>query len=175
MVMNDLKTLELLVGVKAEQSLRDAVRTAVESQPELDELELVPVGRKDWVAGIRAGTSLLMGDFDSRGLHVLTLLLKLESRQRIRRENVRLYVVPPPVPIFKDPPTSSEDDMSPFSGERASFEEKVDPEPETVGLGGPATCPVCNREVHSFNLQHDTRGKIVGCFICGGDPGFYKG
>ena len=50
------------------------------------------------------------------------------------------------------------------------------PEPEPVAAPQQAqdsasTCPVCQRKVHAFNLQHDTTGRVVGCYICGGDPG----
>jgi hypothetical protein len=160
--MERLKPLDLLVGVKAEQSLRDAVRTVIEqADDDLDGLELAPVGRKDWVAGRRIGAAVSFGELGRIGRAVLTQLLGLDSRQRIRQENVRLYVVQPPVPVFKDPEPAEE-----------LVPEPAAPEPASVGgLGGPTVCPICEREVHSFNLQHDTTGKVVGCFLCGGDPG----
>jgi hypothetical protein len=156
--MERLKPLDLLVGVKAEQSLRDAVRAAVEqSEDDLGGLELAPVGRKDWIAGQRIGTAVAFGELARIGRAVLTQLLGLDSRQRIRQENVRVYVLQQPVPVFKDP-----DPVEEVPAPAA---------PAFEGLGGPTVCPICEREVHSFNLQHDTTGKVVGCFLCGGDPG----
>jgi len=125
------------------------------------------------VAGVRTGADLRFGELEVRCQRVLKMLLGLDSRQRIRRENVRIYAVPAPVPIFKDPLPKEEA----LVDAGADAEPEVDPgqEPQPEGLGGPTVCPVCNREVHSFNLQHDTKGRVVGCFICGGDPGFFKG
>ncbi len=161
------------MGVKAEQSLRDAVRTAVEEREgDHEGLELVPVGRKDWVAGKRVGVSMLFSDLEGVGREVMTALIAMESHQRIRRENVRLYVVPPPVPVFKDPPGTLADGSP--QDEFGTPDEPIEEEPVSEGLGGPTVCPVCKREVHSFNLQHDTKGRVVGCFICGGDPGLAR-
>lgn len=161
--MSEISKIHLLVGVKAEQSLRDSVRGAVDdSEFESGELELVPVGRKDWVAGVRAGSDLPFGDLQKIAGTVLSQLIALDSRQRIRQENVRVYAVQPPVPVFKDP----EDTASPpeHVPEPASA-----PEPRQA-QDSASICPVCQRRVHAFNLQHDTTGKVVGCYICGGDP-----
>lgn len=165
-IMSELNQLDIFVGVKAEQSLRDAVRAVVEeSGEESSDLELAPVGRKDWIAGRRFGANLTYPQVAKVCREVLTRLIGLDSRQRIRMENIRLYVVPPPVPVFKDPPAelTSAAPEAPVSEEPAA--------PAETGLGGPTVCPVCGRGVHSYNLQHDTRGKVVGCFICGGEPG----
>jgi hypothetical protein len=160
--MSEISRIHLLVGVKAEQTLRDAVRAAVDD-PEVDtgDLELAPVGRKDWVAGVRAGSDLRFEALHELAGQVLGRLIALDSRQRIRRENVRVYAVQPPVPVFKDP----EESVPPPEPEVAPA-----PAPEQPRESG-TTCPVCGRTVHAFNLQHDTSGKVVGCYICGGDPG----
>lgn len=115
--MIDLKNMHLVLGVRAEQSLRDAVRAVADAAPDADEpapgvaaaaqgdddLELAPAGRKDWIAGVRIGEATTYGELEALGKSVLRRLLRLESRQRIRAENVRLWVVPPPVPVFRDP------------------------------------------------------------------------
>jgi hypothetical protein len=155
--MGDISKLHLLVGVKAEQSLRDSVRAVVDQADEgTEDLELAPVGRKDWVAGVRAGAELRFGDLALIAGSVLGRLIQLDSHQRIRQENVRVYVVQPPVPVFKDPVEPEQPPAAPLEPEQ--------PQDST------ATCPVCQRKVHSFNLQHDTAGRVVGCYICGGDP-----
>jgi len=158
--MGEISKIHLLVGVKAEQSLRDSVRGAVDdAEVDTGELELVPVGRKDWVAGVRAGTDLPYSELQQIAGRVLSQLIALDSRQRIRQENVRVYSVQPPVPVFKDP----EESAPPPEPEPA-----LAPEPVQDSV---STCPVCQRKVHAFNLQHDTSGRVVGCYICGGDPG----
>jgi hypothetical protein len=102
--MTDLKTMHLVMGVRAEQSLRDAVRAAAESSADdADDLVLAPAGRKDWIAGVRIGEAASYREIAEIGKKVLKRLLRLESRQRIRSENVRLWIVPPPVPVFRDP------------------------------------------------------------------------
>ena len=96
--------MHLLMGVRAEQSLRDAVRDAIErATDDREELVLAPSGRKDWIAGIRVGEAASFREISALGKAVLARLLSLDSRQRIRSENVRLWVVPPPVPVFRDP------------------------------------------------------------------------
>jgi hypothetical protein len=156
--MSVLAKIHLLVGVKAEQSLRDAVRAAVDDvDVDSGDLELAPVGRKDWVAGVRAGSDLSFGRLQELSGKVLGQLIALDSRQRIRRENVRVFAVQPPVPVFKDPEESA-----------------PPPQPESApqqARESASICPVCGRKVHAFNLQHDTSGRVVGCYICGGDPG----
>lgn len=155
--MSEISKLHLLVGVKAEQSLRDSVRAVVDQADEsAEDLELAPVGRKDWVAGARAGSDLRFGDLASIASSILGRLIGLDSHQRIRQENVRVYVVQPPVPVFKDPVEPEQPPVAPAAPQQ--------PQDST------ATCPVCQRTVHSFNLQHDTAGRVVGCYICGGDP-----
>ena len=168
--MNDTKTLHLLVGVRAEQSLRDAVRTAVEqTAEEADDLVLAPAGRKDWIAGVRIGEATSFGELATLGKRVLARLISLETRQRIRAEHVRLWVVPPPVPVFRDPmPQEAEPKEEPAADAGADADAEADVDGET------ATCPVCGRRVHRFNIQRDTYGHAVGCYQCGGvhDPGW---
>ena len=97
--MGNVSSLDLLVGIKAEQSLRDEVRAAMdEAGAESVGLELTPVGPKDWIAGTRVGTAISFKRVTEVCTEVLTKLIALESRQRIRMENIRFYVVPPPVP-----------------------------------------------------------------------------
>lgn len=163
--MGNVSSLDLLVGIKAEQSLRDEVRTAMdEAGAESVGLELTPVGPKDWIAGTRVGTMISYTKVTGVCAMVLTKLIALESRQRIRMENVRFYVVPPPVPVFKDPPSPE------FSnGDQKPTEDSTTPDKGT--FGNVVVCPICGRTVNSYNLQHSTNGDVVGCFICGGDPG----
>ncbi len=166
--MGNVSKLELLVGIKAEQSLRDEVRTAVdEAGAESAGLELTPVGPKDWIAGARVGTAISFVRVTEVCAEVLAKLIALESRQRIRMENIRFYVVPPPVPVFKDSPLSEFPDDAPNPKEDST-------EPEVSTFNSAAQCPVCGRTVNSYNLQHNTKGKVVGCFICGGDPGIRR-
>ena len=163
--MGNVSTLELLVGIKAEQSLRDEVRAAVdEAGAESAGLELTPVGPKDWIAGARVGTSISFVRVTEVCADILAKLIALESRQRIRMENIRFYVVPPPVPVFKDPPLPEFSDDAPKPKEDSSAT-------DASTFSGAATCPICGRTVNSYNLQHNTKGDVVGCFICGGDPG----
>jgi hypothetical protein len=165
--MSEISKIHLLVGVKAEQSLRDVVRGAVDDGAvETGDLELVPVGRKDWVAGVRAGSDLPYGELQQIAGQVLSQLIALDSRQRIRQENVRVYSVQPPVPVFKDP---EEPVPGPEPAPEPEPEPAAEPQPQQVQESA-STCPVCQRKVHAFNLQHDTNGKVVGCYICGGDP-----
>ena len=157
--MDEAKPQDLLIGVKAEQSLRDAVRALVEADDaDSGGLELAPVGRKDWVAGVRLGALSALPAIAASADDVLRRLLALDSTQRIRRESVRVWVVPPPVPVFKDP---ADDAARQPAGESPSSE---------PAAAAAELCPVCGRSVHSYNLQFDTRGRPVGCFMCGGDP-----
>jgi hypothetical protein len=150
--MIELKPQDLLVGVKAEQSLRDALRDALESDGAAAEgLELVPVGRKTWVAGRRIGPEADPARVAEALAEVHRRLLALGSAQRIRREAVRVWAAAPPVPVFRDP----------------------DPLPRAPA-GGPATCPICGRGVHEYNLRRDSSGQAVGCYMCGGNPGGYR-
>jgi hypothetical protein len=167
--MIELDEKQILVGVKADQSLCDAVREAVDGREGGDEvIELAPIGRKDWVAGRRVTNALTFGELDALVGDVLRRLLALDSKQRIRRENVRAYAVPPPVPVFKDPDETSESDSRP--AEPHEKEPLSQPESDAALDGGVEICPVCGRSVHSYNLQYDLQGRPVGCFMCGGDP-----
>ena len=166
--MGNVSSVDLLVGIKAEQSLRDEVRAAMdEAGAESVGLELTPVGPKDWIAGTRVGTAISFKRVTEVCTEVLTKLIALESRQRIRMENIRFYVVAPPVPVFKDSPLPEFSDGTPDP-------EEDSPTPDTGTLGNAAVCPVCERTVNSYNLQHNTKGDVVGCFICGGDPGTHR-
>ncbi|MBW2276058.1 MAG: hypothetical protein JRF63_01120 [Deltaproteobacteria bacterium] len=160
--MNEISKIHLLVGVKAEQSLRDSVRGAVDdTEVDTGDLELVPVGRKDWVAGVRAGSDLPFSKLQQIAGQILSQLIALDSRQRIRQENVRVYSVQPPVPVFKDP-----EEIAPTPAREPGREPAAAPQ---QAQDSASTCPVCQRKVHAFNLQHDTTGRVVGCYICGGD------
>ncbi len=163
--MSDMKLMDILIGIKAEQSLRDAVRNLVEQSD--TEIELTPVGRKDWIAGERIGDSLSQQNLEETCRSVHRKLMALRSEQRIRFENIKLYAVAPPVPVFKDP--EDPDRVEDFADGHP--EEKAPAAPEIVS--GPSSCPVCNRTVHSYNLHYSTDGKVVGCFMCGGNrPGY---
>lgn len=152
--MNEIKTLDILIGIKAEQSLRDAVRNLVENHK--TDIELTPVGRKDWIAGQRIGYTISHMDLEETCRRVHRKLMGLGSEQRIRYENIKLYVVAKPVPVFKDP------------DEPVAVQEEPIAEESPV-VDGPSTCPICQRTVHSYNLHYNTEGKVVGCFMCGGN------
>jgi hypothetical protein len=159
---SETKPLHLLLGVRAEQSLRDAVRDAVEGAiDDGDDLVLAPAGRKDWIAGVRIGETTSFGELAALCRRVLARLIALDSRQRIRAENVRLWVVPAPVPVFRDPPQEAA--AGPGQADDSGEAEPDGDDDET------AECPVCRRRVHRFNLQRDTLGCVVGCYQCGGD------
>ncbi|MFO8072721.1 MAG: hypothetical protein R6V85_12690 [Polyangia bacterium] len=167
--MIEVDEKQILVGVKADQSLCDAVREAVDGSESDDEvIELSPIGRKDWVAGRRVTNALTFGELDALVGDVLRRLLALDSKQRIRRENVRAYAVPPPVPVFKDPDEAGEIDSPP--AEPRGEEPVSAPISDEAFGGGVEVCPVCGRNVHSYNLQYDLQGRPVGCFMCGGEP-----
>jgi len=143
-----------MVGVKTEQSLRDTVREILESDSGDGEwLELAPSGRKDWIAGRRLKDSLTLGELEEAESAVLRRLISLSSRQRIRRESMRLWALPQPVPVFKDPVDDAAADRR---GEEGGAGEET------------AVCPVCQRTVHVYNILRDGAGEPVGCFLCGG-------
>lgn len=145
-----LKKIELLFGLKAEQSLRDAIREHGEKHPDAGELlELCPIGPKDWMAGERIGGSISFGLCEKTARSVMQKLVSLKSHQRIRRENIRIYAVKPPVPVFKD--TAAEEVKEP------------------VNEDGSVTCPVCKTQVHRYNAQYDPDGNLVGCYLCRGE------
>ncbi|MBN2341597.1 MAG: hypothetical protein JXX29_21655 [Deltaproteobacteria bacterium] len=156
-MMNNVKELDILIGVKTEQSLRDAVRALMEQTD--TEIELTPVGRKDWIAGERIGASISQLDLEETCRRVHRKLMALGAEQRIRFESIKLYAVAKPVPVFKDPD-------EPMTEEAP--EKEVDTEPAVI-TPGPSVCPICNRTVHSYNLHYSTDGKVVGCFMCGGN------
>ncbi|MBN2718621.1 MAG: hypothetical protein JXX14_22440 [Deltaproteobacteria bacterium] len=164
--MSNMKTLDILVGVKAEQSLRDAVRALVE-QSDTD-MELTPVGRKDWIAGERVGGSLSQANLEETCRAVHRRLMALGSEQRIRFETIKLYAVAKPVPVFRDPEEPETEE--PVDADMDESIEQGSDEPEEI-VAGPSTCPVCKRTVHSYNLHYSTDGKVVGCFMCGGSRG----
>lgn len=142
----ELKPQDLLIGVKADQSLRDALRED-QGREDVEHLELAPVGRKTWIAGRRVGPVEDLAGMERTAGEVHRLLMALGSAQRIRRESVRVWVAAPPVPVFRDPEPRAE---------------------ETTP--GPA-CPACGREVLEYDLHRDAAGLAVGCRTCGGDPG----
>ncbi len=145
-----MKKIELLFGIKAEQSLRDAIREHSEKGGDAQNpLELCPVGQKDWIAGRRIGAIIGFGECEKSARSVMQRLVRLKSYQRIRRENIRLYAVKPPVPVFKEP----------------APEEDKDPANED----GSVTCPVCEAHIHRYNAQYDPDGKLVGCYLCRGE------
>ncbi|MCP4604066.1 MAG: hypothetical protein GY847_26680 [Proteobacteria bacterium] len=154
-----MKSVDLFIGVKAEQSLRDAVRNAIEQEDPKSQLELAPFGKKDWIAGSRVNSSIKFSELVETIQSVRKQLLALGSHQRIRQETVRVYAVQPPVPVFKDY-------LDPDLQETTETAEEEPPEKSD----GQTTCPICKRNVHSYNLQHDPRGRVVGCYMCGGDP-----
>ncbi len=154
-----MKTVDLFVGVKAEQSLRDTVRAAIEQEDHSDQLELAPFGKKDWIAGRRIGSTVQFSMLDEIIISVRKQLLALGSHQRIRQENVRVYAVQPPVPVFKD--------FSDAGLSETPQTQEIEPAEEPDGQ---TTCPICKRIVHSYNLQRNPKGRIIGCFMCGGDP-----
>lgn len=145
-----MKLLDLFIGIKAEQSLRDLVRSASESSS-TDEagVELYPVGKKDWIAGGRLPEETTFRALRSHQPDVLRSLIALKSHQRIRQDGLRIYAVNPPVPVFRE--TAEE----PFGENRADKEA--------------TRCPNCGAEVHQFNLLFGPHEKIVGCYLCRGE------
>jgi hypothetical protein len=156
-----MKGIDLFLGIKTEQTLRDATRAAEGEAKTGDKpaAELCPIGKKDWVAGERIGLSLQFKDLNGKRQTIIKDLLRLNSHQRIRQENIRLYAVRRPVPVFKDPVPDD------FVGEEQAdaTESAVGKAPETL------VCPICGAEVHSYNMQYDPWGRMVGCYLCRGE------
>jgi hypothetical protein len=101
--MTTMKPLEILVGVKAEQTLRDTVRAAIEAGGDKAAgLELAPLGNKDWIAGVRLGPQAGLAEVKRLSREVQAALIATGSFQRIRIESVRAYAVQKPVPVFKE-------------------------------------------------------------------------
>ena len=147
-----MKSLDLFLGVKAEQTLRDMARNAAEeSADESTVPELCPIGQKDWIAGRRLKARSTFAEVDAMRGEVIRELIALGSHQRIRQDNLRLYAVNPPVPVFKDV-------VGPM-------DQAPEPEPQ----GDIMKCPVCGEEVHKFNLQYGVGEKVVGCYLCRGE------
>jgi len=164
-----MKTVDFFIGVKAEQSLREAVRQSAEALPSTEsdtegELELCPVGRKDWIAGIRFKGPLPLRELEPLLSKVLKKLLLLESFQRIRFENISVYSVQEPVPVFKEVDVDGVSDH-PTSPSRVEPESRDD-EPKAADPNEPVDCPLCGRRVHPFNARFNRQGKIVGCSFC---------
>jgi hypothetical protein len=156
-----MKQMDIISGVKAEQTLRDAVREHHNFESSQFELELVPFGKKDWIAGRRIIDDIAQADLEKIFRQTHKSLLSLESDQRIRFENLKLYVIPKPVPVFKDPlPNENEVEVE---------VEEIVIEPETPENNS-SICPVCKRSVHKYNLHFDSNNKVTGCFMCGGIP-----
>jgi rubredoxin len=158
-----MNKIDLLVGIKAEQTLRDAVRDASEEAVHpADSPELCPIGAKDWIAGIRVDEPIQFGEVDKILQAVTKQLLDLGSHQRIRRESVRLYAVPKPVPVFKEP-----------QPEEPVPETPIAPAEETDEVTDEVTCPACGAKVHKYNVRYDPWGQMIGCYFCrskGGGP-----
>lgn len=150
-----MRAIDLFLGVKAEQTLRDAARAATESsEDEPAGIELCPVGRKDWIVGGRLGSAIRFGDLAARSREVVRRLLELKSHQRIRQEAVRVHAVRTPVPVFKD--TAPGEGMEGGAGG------------EAAAAVVPGHCPVCGVEVHEYNILRDVSGRAVGCYLCRG-------
>ncbi|MCU0660885.1 MAG: hypothetical protein MUC50_00995 [Myxococcota bacterium] len=152
---NQLKPIELLVGVRTEQSLRDALREHTEANPDDLTLELCPVGAKDWVAGERVGHCLKFPCLAEIQKRVLGKLNGLRSHQRIRGESLKVYAIRSQVPVFRD-----------ALEEPAQDAEDTLPEPSSSDT---LICPTCRVEVHRYNIQCDPNGVPVGCYLCRGD------
>ena len=170
-----MKGIDLFIGVKAEQTLRDAVRACTDD-PTTGPCgtELCPVGQKDWIAGRRVGGLLKYSELAIRKNETLKGLIELQSHQRIRRESIRVYSVRKPVPVFKDPLPDRFEDMSnndgtidETTGNGAEIEESI--ASDTGKDDTSATCPVCGAIVHTYNIQYDPWGKMVGCYLCRGN------
>ena len=155
-----MKGIDLFLGIRTEQTLRDAARA---SEGETGHggnkrTELCPIGKKDWIAGERIGMSVRFKELSGKQKAVIRDLLHLNSHQRIRHENIRLFAVRQPVPVFKDPlPDEFVDERSGPASDRASDH------------SGTEKCPVCGAEVHSYNMQYDPWGRTVGCYLCRGE------
>lgn len=153
-----MKVIDLFIGIKAEQTLRDITRAAAEAAAEgADTPELCPVGKKDWIAGKRVASPIPFEEITAKRQSVIQNLIDLKSHQRIRHENLRLYAVRAPVPVFKE----------------SQAEETMDRHFDTPSISekGTVECPVCGVEVHNYNIQYDPWGKMVGCYLCRGESG----
>ena len=152
-----MKSIDLFIGIKAEQTLRDGARNAQEESPdESDVPELCPIGKKDWIAGKRLGPYSKFGELEGQRLAVIKQLIRLGSHQRIRQDNLRIYAVRPPVPVFKDAIETMEPEIE--EAEEAASDDDTQ------------TCPICGAQVHQFNLQFGLGDKVVGCYLCRGEP-----
>jgi hypothetical protein len=148
-----MKSLDLFFGIKAEQSLRDAVRNASETAGgDASTAELYPVGKKDWIAGLRLGETLTFQVLKNRQSDVQRKLISMGSHQRIRQDSLRVHAVRPPVPVFRE------------HTEDREVDEKSLPNQDSV------ICPKCGTEVHRFNLLFGPRETVVGCYLCRGEP-----
>lgn len=148
-----MKTIDLIVGVKAEHTLRDAVRAAAEKpQDDGKAIDLSPIGNKDWIAGERIGSSSTFGKMEEIIGSTMLRLINLKSQQRIRRDNIKVFATSKPVPVFKEPLPDN------LSDEELGLKENKD----TV------ICPVCKAEVHRYNARFDSKDRMVGCYICRG-------
>ena len=151
-----MKSLDLFIGVKAEQSLRDLVRSAAEVEDGEDlGVELYPVGKKDWIAGGRLPAEIPFGELKNAQSEMLRRLISLGAQQRIRQDNLRFYSVNPPVPVFREPVQESKDDLASVLNAGSETDSAV--------------CPNCGSEVHRFNLLFGPREKVVGCYLCRGE------
>jgi hypothetical protein len=63
------------------------------------------------------------------------------------------------VPVFKDFTDAS----------LAETPETKEPDSEEKSEGS-TTCPNCKRTVHTFNILRSPDKKIMGCYICRGEP-----
>ena len=154
-----MNKVDFVVGIKAEQNLRELVRQSAEQTEETEGiLELCPVGRKDWIAGLRFSGPLKKSEMGPLFKQVLKKLLSLGSQQRIRSESLRIYAVQEPVPVFRD--ATTDQPLAP----REEEPPKVDPKSDE-----PVTCPVCERRVHPYNARVNSQGRIVSCSFCGGE------
>ena len=179
--MNQYQQMDIFIGVKAEQTLRDAVRLQIDNAN--TDIELTPVGKKDWIAGIRIENDLKNSDIEVRFRMIHKKLMALGTEQRIRFENLKIYVVSKPVPVFKDPDPDelllrntqdnfhslNKNDKKRVQSEEFLKLENFDSKQDSL-KNGPSICPVCKRTVHSYNLHYNSNGKVIGCFMCGGIP-----
>jgi hypothetical protein len=156
-----MKRIDLFLGIKAEQTLRDAARSAESQSEGVAGPELVPTGKKDWIAGTRIDSEVDYGELERRKRAVVTSLIGLGSHQRVRQESVRLFAVRQPVPVFKDP--VPEELSAP--AEPVSSAATTPPGRDLVSV----ECPVCGVEVNTYNIQYDPWGRMVGCYLCRGE------
>ena len=136
-----MKAIDLFLGIKTEQTLRDAARAAEGEggRGEGQRTELCPIGKKDWIAGERIGGQVMFRELEGKKQAVIRNLLHLNSHQRIRHENIRLFAVRKPVPVFKDPvPDELVEQRSPEAADSSASR------PETV------VCPICGAKREQF-------------------------